>query len=80
MTVHKAQGSEFESVALVPAAPGHPLNTREMVYTGVTRARSRLAIWGARATLEEASRRPVQRHGRLAARLTESAPPGDRTP
>src|SRR5690606_26692809 len=30
MTVHKAQGSEFESVALVPAPVGHSLNTREL--------------------------------------------------
>src|SRR5690606_14650963 len=45
MTVHKAQGSEYESVAFVPAPFGHPLNTRELVYTAVTRARRRLSVW-----------------------------------
>ncbi|RPH64698.1 MAG: exodeoxyribonuclease V subunit alpha, partial [Burkholderiales bacterium] len=69
MTVHKSQGSEFGSVALVPAPAGHPLNTRELVYTGVTRARSRLCIYGSRDAIEEAARRPTERHGRLAARL-----------
>ena len=69
LTVHKAQGSEFESVALVPAPAGHALATRELVYTGVTRARRRLSIWGSRAAVEDAALRPTQRHGRLAGRL-----------
>ena len=73
MTVHKSQGSEFDSVALVPAPPGHPLNTRELVYTGVTRARRRLSVWGSRQAIEEAARRPTRRHGRLAERLVELA-------
>lgn len=73
MTVHKSQGSEFDSVALVPAPPGHPLNTRELVYTGVTRARRRLSVWGSREAIEEAARRPTKRHGRLAERLVELA-------
>ncbi|RMX15013.1 exodeoxyribonuclease V subunit alpha [Vandammella animalimorsus] len=43
MTVHKSQGSEFEHVLL--ALPGHasPLLTRELLYTGLTRARQRLS-------------------------------------
>lgn len=73
MTVHKSQGSEFDSVALVPAPSGHPLNTRELVYTGVTRARRRLSVWGSREAIEEAARRPTRRHGRLAERLVELA-------
>lgn len=69
LTVHKSQGSEFESVALVPAPAGHPLATRELVYTGVTRARRRLSVWGSREAVEQAALRPTQRHGRLAERL-----------
>ena len=39
LTVHKSQGSEFEHTALVlPQAPSRVL-TRELVYTGITRAR-----------------------------------------
>jgi len=69
MTVHKAQGSEFESVALVLAPPDHPLNTRELVYTGITRARARLAVWAEPDAVARAAATRTQRHGRLAQRL-----------
>ncbi|MCD6674980.1 MAG: AAA family ATPase [Burkholderiaceae bacterium] len=71
MTVHKAQGSEFESVALVLAPPGHPLNTRELVYTGITRARSRLTIWAEPEVVGQAALSRTLRRGRLAQRLLE---------
>lgn len=76
ITVHKSQGSEFDSVALVPAPHAHPLNTRELVYTGITRARSRLSIWSSPATVEEAARTRTQRRGRLATRLAGVAGAG----
>lgn len=38
MTVHKSQGSEFEHVALVLPDEDVPVLTRELVYTGITRA------------------------------------------
>jgi len=44
MTVHKSQGSEFDHVALVlPERPVAVL-TRELLYTGLTRARTRLTL------------------------------------
>ncbi|WP_298015860.1 exodeoxyribonuclease V subunit alpha [uncultured Castellaniella sp.] len=44
LTVHKSQGSEFERVVLVlPDRPG-PLVTRELLYTGATRARKSLTL------------------------------------
>jgi len=45
MTVHKSQGSEFEHVLLVLPAQDTPVLTRELVYTGLTRARDRLTLW-----------------------------------
>jgi len=69
MTVHKSQGSEFESVALVLAPADHPLNTRELVYTGITRARSRLAIWAEPDAVARAALTRTQRHGRLSLRI-----------
>lgn len=45
MTVHKSQGSEFAHVLLVLPALASPVLTRELVYTGITRARQRLTIW-----------------------------------
>lgn len=47
MTVHKAQGSEFDEVCLVlPNEPSAVL-TRELLYTGITRARRQLTVIGA---------------------------------
>ena len=67
MTVHKSQGSEFGTVLLVlPDEPG-PLLTRELLYTGITRARSRVILQAARpAVLGQAVRRRVSRSGGLA--------------
>lgn len=45
MTVHKSQGSEFTHVLLVIPAQESPVLTRELVYTGLTRARKRLTMW-----------------------------------
>ncbi len=39
MTVHKSQGSEFEHTVLVLPPQASPVLTRELVYTGITRAR-----------------------------------------
>lgn len=69
VTVHKSQGSEFESVALVPAPPGHELNTRELVYTGITRARSRLCVWSTPEAIAQAAALRTRRRGRLSLRL-----------
>ncbi len=46
MTVHKSQGSQFDVVAfLLPSADSRVL-TRELLYTGATRARERLILVG----------------------------------
>ena len=67
MTVHQSQGSEFNQVLLVlPDQPG-PLLTRELIYTGITRARQQLCIWAPQpALLGPACARRVQRSGGLA--------------
>jgi exodeoxyribonuclease V alpha subunit len=46
MTVHKSQGSEFDEALLLLGAQPSRVLTRELVYTGLTRARSRVAVWG----------------------------------
>lgn len=45
MTVHKSQGSEFDSVVLLLPPKDSPVLTRELVYTGITRARERIELW-----------------------------------
>jgi exodeoxyribonuclease V alpha subunit len=62
MTVHKSQGSEFTHTALViPDAP-NPILTRELVYTGITRARNWFTlVESGRGVLDEAVVREVTR-------------------
>ena len=48
MTVHKSQGSEFHHVLLVVSAHDSPVLTRELVYTGLTRAKENLTLWAPR--------------------------------
>jgi len=69
MTVHKSQGSQFERVALVLAGRLSPIQTRELVYTGVTRAKNQLAWLGDRDELEHALERTVTRESGLSALL-----------
>ncbi|WP_408642972.1 exodeoxyribonuclease V subunit alpha [Acidovorax bellezanensis] len=44
MTVHKSQGSEFEHTALVLSAHAGSVLGRELVYTGITRAREAFTL------------------------------------
>jgi exodeoxyribonuclease V alpha subunit len=62
MTVHKSQGSEFDHVLLVLPDEDLPLLTRELIYTGMTRARRRLSMaYRSEATLIQAVGRPTWR-------------------
>ena len=61
MTVHKSQGSEFDEVGLVLPPEASPILTRELVYTGITRARSRVRIYGGREVLGAAVERRIER-------------------
>jgi exodeoxyribonuclease V alpha subunit len=66
MTVHQSQGSEFEQVLLVLPDTPNPLLTRELVYTGMTRARQQLCIWASEPDLlAQACGRTVRRSGGL---------------
>ena len=66
MTVHKAQGSQYDRVALVLAGRESAIQTRELVYTAVTRAKDQLTWLGDRAELELALGRRVTRASGLA--------------
>ncbi len=73
MTVHKAQGSEFDRVLLL--LPDHDVRvlTRELPYTAVTRARSSIEIWGKPDLLRTAASRTAERASGLAERLWDGA-------
>ncbi len=61
MTVHKSQGSQFESVAVLLPDPTSPILTRELLYTAVTRARQRLILVGGESSVRTAVDRPIAR-------------------
>ena len=66
MTVHKSQGSEFAHVLLAIPAQESPVLTRELVYTGLTRAKKRLTLWVPQlGVLWQACARRVLRSGGL---------------
>ncbi|AUT75742.1 exodeoxyribonuclease V subunit alpha [Paraburkholderia hospita] len=69
LTVHKSQGSEFTHATLVLPDTMSPVLTRELVYTGITRARRFLTIAsaGGRVVIERAVRAQVLRASGLSA-------------
>lgn len=62
MTVHKSQGSEYTNVLLIlPDKPDHPLMSRQILYTGVTRARKSVFLYGSEHAIERAARTALRR-------------------
>jgi exodeoxyribonuclease V alpha subunit len=61
MTIHKSQGSEFGAVLLILPGDDVPILTRELIYTGLTRARDRVEIWSAESVLRAALARRASR-------------------
>jgi exodeoxyribonuclease V alpha subunit len=70
LTVHKSQGSEFGHVLLVLPDEDSPVLTRELLYTGITRARRALTLVAPRpALVATAAARPTRRFSGLAQAL-----------
>ncbi|RDS85711.1 exodeoxyribonuclease V subunit alpha [Dyella psychrodurans] len=69
MTVHKSQGSEFEHVALVLPDESSAILTRELLYTGITRARRWLSLFARQASVEQALAQQTRRYSGLSDRL-----------
>jgi exodeoxyribonuclease V alpha subunit len=72
MTVHKAQGSEFDEVLVLLPAESNRVLTRELLYTGVTRARERVTVMGSAEVVAGAIRTATQRLSGLEARLLDA--------
>lgn len=69
MTVHKAQGSEFDHVIVILPPAGSRVAGRELLYTAVTRARSQVLIVGDEGVMHSAVSRTVRRGSGLEALL-----------
>ncbi len=62
MTIHKSQGSEFDSVAVIlPENENNRILTKELLYTAVSRARKNLLLKSCPTVLEAATDREVNR-------------------
>ncbi|WP_025110546.1 exodeoxyribonuclease V subunit alpha [Pseudomonas sp. H1h] len=72
MTVHKSQGSEFAHTALILPDALNPVLTKELIYTGITRAKHWFTLIEPRAgVFEEAVQRKVKRLSGLMLELEE---------
>jgi exodeoxyribonuclease V alpha subunit len=71
MTVHKSQGSEFDRVLLLLPPEPNPVLTRELLYTGVTRAREAVELWAEPGIVAHCVGSRVQRASGLAEKLLE---------
>ncbi|HOX02144.1 MAG TPA: exodeoxyribonuclease V subunit alpha [Verrucomicrobiota bacterium] len=69
MTIHKSQGSEFDHVLIVLPETDSPLLTRELVYTGLTRAKKSARLLCSQALLSDVIQRTAQRRSGLAEAL-----------
>jgi exodeoxyribonuclease V alpha subunit len=72
MTVHKSQGSEFNHTCLILPDRLSPVMTRELIYTGITRARNWFSlITGDASVFRDSVHQRVVRASGLARRLSQ---------
>lgn len=70
MTIHKSQGSEFDNVLIIlPTNEDNKLLTKELIYTAVTRAKSKVAIQGTENIILDSVEREIRRSSGIANRL-----------
>jgi exodeoxyribonuclease V alpha subunit len=69
MTIHKGQGSQFDTAAVLLPPPDSRILTRELLYTATTRAREQLLLAGTEDSIRAAIARPVARASGLRDRL-----------
>ncbi len=71
MTIHKSQGSEFEHTVMVLPTEVNPVLSRELVFTGVTRAKKELTVFADEKIWKTAIRQTVRRQSGLGKLLEE---------
>ncbi|RJX30985.1 MAG: exodeoxyribonuclease V subunit alpha [Oxalobacter sp.] len=73
MSVHKSQGSEFDSLLLIMPEMPTRVCTRELLYTAITRARNHVAISANENVLKQSIASQTHRNSGLASRIKEAA-------
>ena len=71
ITVHKSQGSEFTHTLMVTPSEYNRVLTKELLYTGITRARKWLTLIGTKDVIVRAAGEETRRSSCLRERLTE---------
>lgn len=69
MTIHRSQGSQYESVSVVIPPERSSLLTRELLYTAITRASARVRLVGTEEAIRAGVNRKVLRASGLRTRL-----------
>lgn len=72
VTVHKSQGSEYDKLLLILSDTDSPVLTRELVYTGITRARKQVLIWSSEDVFISSISRCIQRTSGLRDNLRQN--------
>jgi exodeoxyribonuclease V alpha subunit len=73
MTIHKSQGSEFDECLCVLPPTINPVLTKELIYTAITRAKTKLKIAASYEVFSQALQRRVERTGGLFEKLSAKA-------
>ncbi len=69
MTIHKSQGSEYKTIAIATSLENNPVLTKELIYTGITRARDKVRLYSLENIFKNACNRKISRTGGLKLRL-----------
>ncbi|MDA9557688.1 exodeoxyribonuclease V subunit alpha [Vibrio sp.] len=69
MTIHKSQGSEFDYTLLLLPPESTPFLTKELIYTGITRAKKRLSLYANTDVVTGGLKNTISRASGLAQRL-----------
>ena len=80
LTVHRAQGSEYDEVVFIPGDPGSRVCTRELFYTAVTRARRKVTVLTDANAVRTTVQRSTSRSSGLSERLAAATPGPPRAP
>lgn len=72
LTIHKSQGSQYGHAVVVLPDRASRIVTKELLYTGITRAADKVTVIGSRELIEAAIRTPIRRATGLADRLVRN--------
>jgi len=72
MTIHKSQGSEYDHVLVIlPSNASIPVLTAELLYTGITRAKTKVIVQATEEVILETAKRRVKRASGIMERFAE---------